>query len=535
MIGIWLALMVSCGSREKPVDAGIRDGVLHFNNGTEPADIDPQTVTGQPEHRIIMALIEGLVDYSPIDGSPVPAVAERWDISTDGKTYTFHLRPDAKWSNGDPVTAHDFINSWKRMLTPSLAADYAYMLFYVEGAEDFYMGRLDDFSKVGFSAIDDHTLMIHLQERTPFFLGVLVHQSWFPVHLPTVEKFGGLDRKGSAWTRPDNFVGNGAFVLKEWIPNQRLVVAKSPTYWDHDAVSLNEIAFYPVENQDAGERMFRAGQLHIATSVPLGRIEAYRRDNPEVLHINPFFGTMYMRANVNSGPLTNPQVRQALGLAIDRELLTTQVLRGGKIPAHALTPPTDLFDPPRGFSFDPDRARELLAEAGFPEGKGFNSISVLYPTSENGQLISEAIQEMWRVELGINVQLVNQEWKVYLDSMNSLDYDLAISIWVGDYADPHSFLDMHVTDGGNNRTGFSNAEYDRLVSQALRAANEKTRMAIYARLEEILATEVPAVPICYYASVELVHPAVRGWNPNILDQHPWKYVSLDNAASTTKE
>ncbi|RME70778.1 MAG: peptide ABC transporter substrate-binding protein [Verrucomicrobia bacterium] len=293
---------------------------------------------------------------------------------------------------------------------------------------------------------------------------------------------------------------------------------------------LKRIVFYPVESQDAEERMFRAGQLHIATSVPLGRIDAYRRERPEVLRISPFFGTMYLRANVTRSALADARVRRALGLAIDREALTQRVLRGGKIPARALTPPVDGFEPPAGFFHDPAAARALLAEAGHEGGAGLPPLSMLYPTSQNGQLVAEAIQEMWRVELGVEVRLRNQEWKVYLDSVNTLDYDLAISIWAGDYADPLSFLDLLVTDGGNNRTGFSDAEYDSLVRAALDMPDDAERRQVYARLEAIIAREAPVVPICHYASVELVHPAVRGWNPNILDQHPWKHVWLEAAA-----
>jgi len=338
---------------------------------------------------------------------------------------------------------------------------------------------------VGFSARDPLTVEIRLKQPTPYFLNLLNHYSWFPVHIPTIEKFDGLGRKGTRWTRPENFVGNGPFVITKWIPNQIVVVEKSATYWDRDRVKLNAIHFYPIESGETEERMFRSGQLHKTQGLPLSKIDVYKRDNPDLLHIDPFLGTMYIRVNVTRPHLSDPRVRQALALAINREHLTTYVNKSGKIPAYNLTPPdTAGFTPEARFEGGLEEARALLTEAGFPNGRDLPRIDVLYPTSENGKVIAEAIQEMWRRELGINVRLVNQEWKVYLDSMNTLDYDLAVSIWIGDYVDPNTFLDMFETDNGNNRTGWSNAEYDRLLRQAAQTADQEERKATIRRQVE---------------------------------------------------
>jgi oligopeptide transport system substrate-binding protein len=524
-------VLAACAQKERPVDVGARDGVLHLANSAEPADLDPQTISGRVESQIVYALIEGLVAYDPVDLSPVPGVAERWELSEDGRTYTFHLRADARWSNGEPVVAQDFVRSWQRMLTPALAADYAYMLFYVEGAEEYYTGTLTDFAQVGFRAPDARTVEIRLKERVAFFLELICHYAWYPVHIPTVEKFGGLERKGTAWTRVGNFVGNGPFVLEEWRPNQRITVAKSPTYWDRDTVRLNRIVYYPVENQETVERMFRTGQLHVTDSVPLSKIETYRRDHPELIHIHPYLGTMYARVNITTPHLRDARVRRALAYAIDREVLTTHVNRSGKIPAYAITPPgAGGFVPPEGFRGTIEQARALLAEAGHPGGQGLGRIEMLFPTSENGRLIAEAIQEMWRTQLGVDVQLVNQEWKVYLDSMNTLNYQIALGVWIGDYPDPYTFLDLFKSNSGNNRTGFADTEYDRLLAEALAAPDEARRMAIYTRLEEILAEQAPLLPVYFYSSVELIHPSVRGWHPTILDLHPFKHVWLEPVA-----
>ncbi|BET66452.1 peptide ABC transporter substrate-binding protein [Opitutales bacterium ASA1] len=524
---LWLAGCADSGSR---IEQANRDGILHWGNGTEIQDLDPQVVTGVPEHKVIMALIEGLVMEDPVDLSPEPGVAERWEVSEDGRTYTFHLRRDAKWTNGDPVTAEDFLLSYKRILTQSLAAEYANMIYdYVDKAADYYFGRITDFSEVGFKVVDPYTFQVRLAHPTPYFLRILAsHYSWWPVPIKVVEKFGGLDRKGSAWTRPENFVGNGPFRLKEWHPNQVLVVEKNPLYWDADRVRLQEIRFYPVESQDTEERMFRTGQLHHTNEVPLSKIDAYKRDNPELIRIEPYLGSYFYRLNVTRPPLNDVRVRRALALAIDRESLVTNVTRGGQNPAYNFTPvgfPD--YHPKARLAGTLEEARRLLAEAGYPEGKGIPPIELLYNTSENHRVVAEAIQQMWRTGLGIDVRLTNKEWKVYLDAQDTLDYSICRAGWIGDYVDPHTFLEIFVTGGGNNDTGWSNAEYDSLREQALRASDDASRFAIYERMEQILIDEVPIIPIYHYTRVYLQHPSVKGYYPTILDNHPFKYVWLE--------
>jgi oligopeptide transport system substrate-binding protein len=380
--GLFLSLaLLGCGKRETQVESGIRDGILHAGNGTEPQDLDPQTVTGVPEHNIITAILEGLVSEDPVDLHPVPGVAERWDISDDWRVYTFHLREDARWSNGDPVTANDFVLTYKRMLTPSLAAEYANMLHYVVNAREYNTGDLTDFSEVGFNAIDDRTFEITLTDPTPFFLNLLNHYSWYPVHIPTVEKFGGLDRKGTKWTLPGNFVGNGPFNLKEWRMNQMIVLEKSVTYWDRDNVALNQIRFYPVEGQDTEERMFRTGQLHYTNGTPLSKIDVYKANDPELIHIEPYLGTYFLRVNVTRPPFDDVRLRRALALAIDRESLVKNVTKGGQIPAYNFTPPgTAGYTARAQLEGDLETAKQLLADAGFPDGEGLPRVELLYNT-----------------------------------------------------------------------------------------------------------------------------------------------------------
>ena len=499
--------------------------VLNFGNGTEPQDIDPQIVTGVPENKIVNALFEGLVAEGPTGADTVGGVAERWEISEDGRVYTFFLRTTAKWSNGDPVTAQDFVASYRRMLTPSLAAEYAYKLHHVVGAEAFNKGELKDFAQVGLAAPDAHTLRVTLKHRAPFLIEAMKHYSWFPVHTPTVEKFGGLARKGTAWTRPENLVGNGPFVLKEWRPNQRIVVTRSPTYWDREQVKLETINFLPTESIDTEERMFRTGQVDRTNELPNTKIDTYKRDYAASYRQDPYFGVYFYRVNVTKAPLNDKRVRRALALAIDRESLVRNVTRGGQQPAYNFCPPSPMFTSQARIDGDLAEAKRLLAEAGFPAGRGFPKVDILYNTSENHRAIAEAIQQMWRTRLGVEIGLANQEWKVYLDSQDTLNYDLCRAGWIADYTDPNTFMDMWVTGGGNNDTGWSNATYDALVRSSLAAGSETERLASYQQMEAMLADELPIIPIYFYTRVFAVNPKLR-FVPNAIDNRNWKFVEF---------
>src|ERR1044071_5097170 len=332
-------LFAGCTPPPTRVSFGDREQILFFGNGAEPQDVDPQTVTGVPEEHVITALFEGLVSEDPHDLHPVPGVAESWDISADGTMYTFHLRKTARWSNGEPLTARDFIRSYRRMLMPSLAAEYAYMLYVVTNAERFNTGKIGDFSKVGFKALDDFTLQVQLTAPGSYFLSLLNHYSWFPVPVSVIERCGPIDQRGNRWTRPENFVGNGPFTLTKWRINDVLVVNKSPTYWDAERVRLREIRFYAIESFESQERAFRAGQLHVTYEAPLSKIDSYRRDRPELIRVDPHLGTYIYRLNVTKPPLQDKRVRRALALAVDRVAIATRIRRAGEIPAYSFTPP----------------------------------------------------------------------------------------------------------------------------------------------------------------------------------------------------
>ncbi len=520
--------LIGCSRHESAVESGNRQQILHLGNLTEPSDLDPHIITSQQDYNILLALFEGLLSLDPQDLHPVPGVAERWEVSSDGRIYTFHLRTNAKWSNGDPVTAHDFIYAFRRILSPAFGAEYSYMHFVVKNAEAYNKGQLTDFSRVGYRALDDHTLQITLNDSTPYFLGLVAHHSWFPVHAPTIEKFGKMDQRGTQWTRPENFVGNGPFRLKDWRMHQVIVAGKSPTYWDADKVRLKEIHFYPIESVDTDERAFRAGQLHITSTMPQAKIDSYRVEHPDLLHIETYLATCFYRLNVTKPPLDNPKVRRALGMAIDRESLVKNVLRGGQLAAYNLTPPNVAGYLARARQpTDFAAARKLLAEAGYPDGAGFPKLEILFNTNEGHKQIAEAIQQMWKQNLNVDVTLVNQEAKVYSDTMRRLDYQIARYAWIGDYVDPNTFLGLMISDGGNNQTGWSNPEYDRLIQEAGRTADLEKRKEVFQKAEAILMDEAPLIPIYFYTRCNLRRPNVKGWFSNLLDVHPYKGVYLE--------
>ena len=491
-------------------------------------DLDPHIVNGVSSFNVLSALLEGLVAEDPHDLHPVPGVAETWEISPDEKVYTFHLRRNARWSNGEPVLAGDFIDSYHRILSPALGSDVAYMLYPVANAEAFNTGKITDFSQVGFRKLDDWTLEITLASSTPYFLSLLSHYSWFPVHLPTIQKYGPAFERGSRWTRPGRFVGNGPFTLEEWRLNDRIRVQKSATYWDANTVSLNAIVFHTIDSNDVEERAFRSGQLHVTDSIPVNRIDRYRREHPELLRVDPYLGTYFFRVNVTKPALNNRLVRRALAMAIDRRAIVENVWRGGQLPAGCFTPPnTAGYTCEASIPYDTDGARKLLAEAGYPEARGLPPIEILFNSSENHKLTAEAIQQMWRKELKVNSALVNQEEKVYFDSRRQMNYQIIRSTWIGDYNDPNSFLNIWTTGGGNNQTGWSNAEYDRLIAEAEKTAEQAARYAAFQKAEAILLDQAPILPVYFYTHGFLLRPSVKGWFPTILDHHPYKHVHLE--------
>ncbi len=523
-----LLLLFGCSHRETPVEIGNREQILHRGIGSDPKELDPQTTSGMPEFYVQSSIFEGLTAQMPGDSTPVPGTAESWDISEDGKSYTFHIRPNANWSNGDPVTARDFVFSYQRALSPALANPYAYMLYCLENAEAFNKGEIKDFSKVGVKALDDKTLELKLASPTPYLLRLLKHHSWFPVHESTILAYGKIDQRDTKWTRPGNLVGNGPFMLTEWSQNSKLVVVKNPYYWDAQTVRLKEIHFYPIEDINSEEYAFRTGQLHITNETPPERIKHYKENAPELIHLDPWLGTYYYEMNTQQPPFDDVRVRRALGLALDREKIVNYVLKAGQPAAYSLTPPdTGGYTPRAKIEYNVEEARRLLAEAGYPNGKGFPKVELLYNTHKGHMRIAEVVQQIWKENLNIDISLLNMEWKTYLAQKKTHKYSIARASWVGDYEDPSTFLEMFITGSGNNDAAWSNPEYDRLIQAAANEMDQDKRYEIYQQAEAILMDELPIIPIYYYRSKQLVTTSVKNWEPSLLDRHPYKYLYLE--------
>ncbi len=528
------AILTGCGDGKTTAEKKAAEGYLIINNMAEPSGLDPQTITGLSESHIIGALFEGLVNYDPKDLHPVPGVAETWEMSKDGKTWTFRLRAAARWSNGDPVTSADFLFSYERMLMPSFGAEYASMLHGIRGAKDFNTGKNKDFKSVGVRAPDTRTLVIELADPIPYFLQLLCHHSWIPVHPATILKHGKIDSMNTPWTRPGAMVSNGAFTLEAWEVARRVVVRRNPLYWKAKEVSLNAVEFRAISDLFAEERAFRGGELHITGSVPPYKVAKLREEKAPHLRIDPFFSTTFVWVNCNvkgnepaRKALADPRVRRALGMAIDREMIATRVLRAGESPALSFTPPgTGGFESKAHWSQDLKEAQRLLAEAGYPRGEGLPKFDYLYATSEGQQMAAQAYQEMWRQRLGVQVELRNLEWKVYLQAMHKGEFQLCRGAWVGDYNDPNTFLEMLISGNELNVSQWSDVEYDRLLGLAARETDATRRFDYFQQAEARLISQAPILPVVFNKNKFLIRPEVQGWYPTLLDQHPFTAVKL---------
>ena len=520
--------IVACGSGESNVESGNRLGYLHYGNGAEPQGLDPHVVTGVPENHIVRALFEGLAVKNPKTLEPEPGVAERWDISDDGTVYTFYLNPQAKWSNGETMTASDYVWSWHRALHPDTGSLYAYMLYPVVNAEAYSKREITDFDAVGVKALDDQTLQVTLNAPTPYFLQLMDHYSTFAVHPETVLTHGKMTDRFTPWTRVGSIVSNGPFTLEEWSLNRRIIIKKSEHYWDRENVSLNGVYFYPTENVVSEERMFRAEQLHYTQVVPLDKIPDYRSQDKSPYIQAPYLGTYYYLINTDRPPVDDVLVRRALSYALDRDTLTRTVLQNTAIPAYSITPPDTLgYNPPTLFDYDPEKARALLAEAGYPNGEGWPGLEITYNTQEAHRKIAVAVQQMWKRELNIDITISNQEWKVYLNSVSQREFQVARRGWIGDYVDANNFLDLFITDGGNNNTGYANDIYDDIIlNLAPKAKTREERYALFYKAESMMMDEMPIIPIYTYTSKHLIHPSVEGIYPNLMDSLNLKYVTL---------
>jgi oligopeptide transport system substrate-binding protein len=521
--GILLAccLATGCARSEPKAD-------LVIINGPDPETLDPALVTSIEGLRVVASLFEGLTRNDPVTARPIPGLADSWEISPDRCVYTFHLRDNLMWSPGEPITADDVVFSWLRVLDPLTASEYAGQLFYIKNGEASVNGKIKDPSLIGVHALDSRTVRVELNHPTPFFLDLCAFQTLAVVPRKVIEKYG------ADWMRVRPLPDSGPYLLDQWRLNDRIRLVKNPYYWDAANTRSAVVDLLPISAPSTALNLYQSGEADIIwdrDNIPYELTDVLSK-RPD-FHTFKYLATYFIRCNTTRRPFNDPRVRKALALAIDKRRLVERFLPGGESPANHLVPDgTANYDPAPGLDYDPQEARRLLAEAGFPGGKGFPAFSYLFDSASGGGRIHLKLgiemQQMWEEQLGVRVELKEMEKGVYLNAQNHLDYDLTRSSWVGDYDDPNTFLDLFRGDNGNNRTGWKNARYDALMDQADREIDVSQRATLLQQAETILVRdEAPIIPIYFYVGFNYYNPAkIKGTHPNILDDHPlndiWK-------------
>ncbi|KGQ71279.1 oligopeptide ABC transporter substrate-binding protein OppA [Chelonobacter oris] len=486
-----------------------------YNVSANPATLDPQKMEGSVEGEYARQLFEGLVT-SDEQGHILPGVAESWQHSEDFKVWTFKLRDNAKWSNGEPVTAEDFVYAWQRLADPKTAAPYSTYLKYLtlQNAADVVEGKKAP-SELGVKALDARTLQINLDASIPYVDKLVEHYVLYPVHKATVEKFG------DQWTKPENIIGNGAFKLTRLIVNEKAELSPNPNYWDNANTVLTKITLLPIESATTDVNRYRAGEIDISgKEIPPEMFQKLKTDLPNELNVAPILCTYVYEINTAKAPFTDVRVRQALSLALNRNIITDKVINQGQTPAYHFTPPYinggDKLTNPEWASQDQKKRNEnavkLLAEAGFSKQKPLD-FTILYNTSENHKKIAIAVASIWKQNLAgaVNVKMENQEWKTYLDSRHQGNYDVARAGWCADYNEATSFVNYFLSDSSNNTAKYNNPEYDAAVKNALMAESDEQRAEDYAKAEALFSNDVPSVPIYHYVQPRLIKPYVKGY------------------------
>ena len=493
--------------------------VLRRANGAEPETLDPHRAQSSNAANIIRDLYEGLVGAAP-DGKLIPGAAQSWDVSADNRTYTFRLRPTAKWSNGEPVTAQDFVYGMRRCVDPATGSAYAEILKPIQNAEEIVAGKLQP-DALGVRAADPQTLVVQLKAPTPYFLGMLAHVSTFPAHRQSVEQHG------DQFTRPGKHVTNGAYRIKEWVTSSYILLERNPHYWDNANTRLDYVRFLPIENADSEFKRYLAGEVDWTGGVPIPRLEAVRRQLKAEFSMFPTLGVYYYGLNLERAPFKdNPKLRQALAMAIDRRILTGKVTRGGEIPAYAWVPPgvhnyeqqrLPWADWPRDQQLA--EAQRLYREAGYSEDKPLE-LELRYNTLEAHKKIAVAIAYMWKNALGVRVKLINEEWKVFLQNVQLKKVTQVYRLgWFGDYDDANTFMELMYSRFGLNGTGYQSAIYDGLVDKASFEADPAERRKLLQAAERQLLRDLPVIPLYHYVNKHLMKPYVKGYAGNVLDHH----------------
>ncbi len=513
--GILTALIAGNVATAAVVPAGVQlaeKQTLVRNNGSEVQSLDPHKIEGVPESNISRDLFEGLL-ISDVDGKPSPGVADKWE-NKDFKVWTFHLRKDAKWSDGTPVTAQDFVYSWQRLANPNTASPYASYLQYghIVNIDDIIAGK-KPVTDLGVKAIDDHTFEVTLSEPVPYFYKLLVHSSLSPVPKTVVEKFG------EKWTQPANIVSNGSYKLKDWVVNERIVLERNTQYWDNAKTIINQVTYLPISSEVTDVNRYRSGEIDMTyNNMPIELFQKLKKEIPNEVHVDPYLCTYYYEINNQKAPFNDVRVRTALKLALDRDIIVNKVKNQGDLPAYSFTPPyTDgaKLVEPEWFKWSQEKrneeAKKLLAEAGFTADKPL-TFDLLYNTSDLHKKLAIAAASIWKKNLGANVKLENQEWKTFLDTRHQGNYDVSRAGWCADYNEPTSFLNMVLSDSSNNTVHYKSPAFDKLIADTLKATDDAQRSELYSQAEQLLDKDSAIVPVFYYVNARLVKPWVGGYS-----------------------
>ncbi|EPW8513190.1 oligopeptide ABC transporter substrate-binding protein OppA [Klebsiella aerogenes] len=512
--GILSALITANVAMAADVPAGVQladKQTLVRNNGAEVQSLDPHKIEGVPESNVNRDLFEGLV-IGDLNGHPVPGVAESWD-NKDFKVWTFHIRKDAKWSDGSPVTAQDFVYSWQRLADPKTASPYAIYLQYghVANVDEIIAGKKPA-TDLGVKAIDDKTFEVTLSEPVPYFYKLLVHPSVSPVPKAAIEKYG------EKWTQPANIVTNGAYKLKDWVVNERIVLERNTNYWDNAKTVINQVTYLPISSEVTDVNRYRSGEIDMTyNNMPIELFQKLKKEIPKEVHVDPYLCTYYYEINNQKAPFTDVRVRTALKLALDRDIIVNKVKNQGDLPAYSYTPPyTDGMKlvEPEWFKWSQEKrneeAKKLLAEAGYTADKPL-TFNLLYNTSDLHKKLAIAVASIWKKNLGANVKLENQEWKTFLDSRHQGTFDVARAGWCADYNEPTSFLNTMLSDSSNNTAHYKSPAFDKIIGDTLQVTDEAKRAELYAQSEQQLDKDSAIVPVYYYVNARLVKPWVGGY------------------------
>ncbi|HDR2760050.1 TPA: oligopeptide ABC transporter substrate-binding protein OppA [Enterobacter mori] len=509
-----LTALIAGNAMAADVPAGVQlaeKQTLVRNNGAEVQSLDPHKIEGVPESNVNRDLFEGLL-VTDVDGHPAPGVAEKWE-NKDFKVWTFHLRKDAKWSDGTPVTAEDFVYSWQRLANPNTASPYASYLQYghIANIDDIIAGK-KPVTDLGVKAIDANTFEVTLSEPVPYFYKLLVHPSVSPVPKSAVEKFG------EKWTQPANIVTNGAYKLKDWVVNERMVLERNPQYWDNAKTVINQVTYLPISSEVTDVNRYRSGEIDMTyNNMPIELFQKLKKEIPKEVHVDPYLCTYYYEINNQKAPFTDVRVRTALKLALDRDIIVNKVKNQGDLPAYSYTPPyTDGMKlvEPEWFKWSQEKrneeAKKLLAEAGYTADKPL-TFNLLYNTSDLHKKLAIAVASIWKKNLGANVKLENQEWKTFLDTRHQGTFDVARAGWCADYNEPTSFLNTMLSDSSNNTAHYKSPAFDKIIGDTLKVTDDAQRAELYAKSEEQLDKDSAIVPVYYYVNARLVKPWVGGY------------------------